>query len=146
VLVSVYVAWLRHARFGLRLRAARDNSIAASMAGINIVRERLIVWLMSALAAGLIGAVYAWSATTFFPDAMFDLQFSIFAIVFTLFGGAGTLLGPMIGVFILYGFYNVIGISTPQYFQLIYGLLIIMLVLFFPQGLTAISRRLRAHG
>jgi branched-chain amino acid transport system permease protein len=146
VLVSAYVAWLRHARFGLRLRAARDNAIAASMAGINIVRERLIVWLVSALAAGLIGAVYAWRATTFFPDAMFDLQFSIFAIVFTLFGGAGTLVGPMIGVFILYGFYNAIGISTPQYFQLIYGLLIIMLVLFFPEGLTAISRRLRARG
>lgn len=146
VLVSAYVAWLRYARFGLRLRAARDNALAASMAGVNIVRERLIVWLASACAAGLIGAVYAWRATTFFPDAMFDLQFSIFAIVFTLFGGAGTLIGPIVGVVILYGFYNVIGISTPQYFQLVYGLLIIMLVLFFPEGLAAISRRLRAHG
>ncbi len=145
VLVSGYVAWLRHARFGLRLRAARDNAIAASMAGIDIVRGRLIVWLVSALAAGLIGAVYAWRSATFFPDAMFDLQFSIFAIVFTLFGGAGTLAGPLIGVIVLYGFYNAIGISTPQYFQLVYGLLIIMLVLFFPEGLAAIPRRLRAH-
>jgi branched-chain amino acid transport system permease protein len=145
VLVSGYVAWLRHARFGLRLRAARDNAIAASMAGIDIVRGRLIVWLVSALAAGLIGAVYAWRSATFFPDAMFDLQFSIFAIVFTLFGGAGTLAGPLIGVIVLYGFYNAIGISTPQYFQLLYGLLIIMLVLFFPEGLAAIPRRLRAH-
>jgi branched-chain amino acid transport system permease protein len=141
VLVSAYVAWLRHARFGLRLRAARDNAIAASMAGINIVRERLIVWLVSALAAGLIGAVYAWRATTFFPDAMFDLQFSIFAIVFTLFGGAGTLVGPLIGVFVLYGFYNAIGISTPQYFQLIYGALIMGLVLFLPNGLASLLQR-----
>jgi branched-chain amino acid transport system permease protein len=145
VLVSGYVAWLSHARFGLRLRAARDNAIAASMAGIDIVRGRLIVWLVSALAAGLIGAVYAWRSATFFPDAMFDLQFSIFAIVFTLFGGAGTLAGPLIGVIVLYGFYNAIGISTPQYFQLVYGLLIIVLVLFFPEGLAAIPRRLRAH-
>jgi branched-chain amino acid transport system permease protein len=144
VLVTGYVAWLRHARFGLRLRATRDNAIAASMAGVNIVRERLIVWLVSAFAAGLIGAVFAWRSTTFFPDAMFDLQFSIFAIVFTLFGGAGTLAGPLIGVIVLYGFYNAIGISTPQYFQLVYGLLIILLVLFFPEGLAAIPRRLRA--
>jgi branched-chain amino acid transport system permease protein len=145
VLISCYVAWLRYARFGLRLRATRDNAIAASMAGINIVRERMIVWLISALAAGLIGAVYAWRSATFFPDAMFDLQFSIFAIVFTLFGGAGTLSGPLIGVIFLYGIYNAIGISTPQYFQLVYGLLIIMLVLFFPEGLAAIPRRLRAR-
>jgi branched-chain amino acid transport system permease protein len=145
ICVSAYVAWLRYARFGLRLRATRDNAIAASMAGVDIVRGRLIVWLVSAFAAGLIGAVYAWRSATFFPDAMFDLQFSIFAIVFTLFGGAGTLIGPMIGVIVLYGFYNAIGISTPQYFQLVYGILIILLVLFFPEGLAAIPRRLRAH-
>jgi branched-chain amino acid transport system permease protein len=145
VAVSAYVAWLRHARFGLRMRAVRDDAVAASMAGINIVRGRLVVWLVSALAAGLIGAIYAWRSATFFADTMFDLQFSIFAIVFTLFGGAGTLIGPLIGVIVLYGFYNAIGISTPQYFQLVYGLLIIVLVLFFPEGLAAIPRRLKAH-
>ncbi len=144
------VAWLRHSRFGLQLQAARDNPVAAAMAGIDIVRGRLVVWLASALAAGLIGAVFAWRAQTFFPEAMFDLNFSIFAIVFTLFGGAGTLAGPVLGVLLLYGFYNVIGVSAPQYFQLAYGLLIMLLVLFFPEGLAAIPRQLArrraAHG
>ena len=134
------VAWLRHSRFGLRLQAARDNPLAASMAGIDIVRGRLVVWLASALAAGLIGAVFAWRASTFFPEAVFDINFSIFAIVFTLFGGAGTLGGPVLGVLLLYGLYNAIGVSAPQYFQLTYGLLIMLLVLFFPEGLAAIPR------
>ena len=140
-LVMGVVAWLRHARFGLRLRAARDNPISAATAGIDVVRGRLVVWLVSATVAGLIGAVSAWSTPTFFPDAMFDLSFSIFAIVFTLFGGAGTLLGPVIGVFVLYGTYNVIGVSVPQYFQLAYGLLIMALVLFFPDGLASVRWR-----
>ena len=140
-LTMALVAWLRHSRFGLQLQAARDNPIAASMAGINIVRGRLVVWLSSALAAGLIGAVFAWRAQTFFPEAVFDINFSIFAIVFTLFGGAGTLAGPVIGVLLLYGFYNAIGVSAPQYFQLAYGLLIMLLVLFFPDGLAAIPRQ-----
>jgi len=135
------VAWLRHSRFGLQLKAARDNPIAASMAGIDIVRGRLVVWLASAVAAGLIGAVFAWRASTFFPEAVFDLNFSIFAIVFTLFGGAGTLAGPVFGVLLLYGLYNFIGVSAPQYFQLGFGLLIMLLVLFFPQGLAALFRR-----
>lgn len=136
------VAWLRHSRFGLQLQAARDNPLAASMAGIDIVRGRLVVWLASALAAGSIGAVFAWRASTFFPEAVFDLNFSIFAIVFTLFGGAGTLAGPVFGVLLLYGLYNVIGVSAPQYFQLGFGLLIMVLVLFFPEGLAAIPRQL----
>ena len=141
------VATFRHARFGLRLRAARDNPLSAAMAGIDVVRGRLVVWLLSALVAGLIGAVFAWRAATFFPEAVFDFNFSIFAIVFTLFGGAGTLIGPVIGVLVLYGTYNAIGVSAPQYFQLAYGLLIMGLVMFFPEGLAAIPRmmRRRAH-
>ncbi len=142
------VAYLRHSRFGLQLQAARDNPVAASMAGIDIVRGRLLVWLASAVAAGLIGAIFAWRASTFFPEAVFDINFSIFAIVFTLFGGAGTLGGPVVGVLLLYGLYNVIGVSAPQYFQLAFGLLIMALVLFFPEGLAAIPRQVRAlrHG
>lgn len=139
-LTMALVAWLRHSRFGLQLKAARDNPVAASMAGIDIVRGRLVVWLAAALAAGSIGAVFAWQASTFFPEAVFDLNFSIFAIVFTLFGGAGTLVGPVLGVVLLYGLYNLIGVSAPQYFQLAFGLLIMVLVLFFPQGLAALPR------
>ena len=139
-LTMALVAWLRHSRFGLQLKAARDNPVAAAMAGIDIVRGRLVVWLAAALAAGSIGAVFAWQASTFFPEAVFDLNFSIFAIVFTLFGGAGTLVGPVLGVVLLYGLYNLIGVSAPQYFQLAFGLLIMVLVLFFPKGLAALPR------
>ncbi len=146
VLTMGLVAWLRHSRFGLQLRAARDNPLAASMAGMDIVRGRLVVWLASAVAAGLIGAVSAWRASTFFPEAMFDINFSIFAIVFTLFGGAGTLAGPVLGVLLLYGLYNALGVSAPQYFQLAYGVLIMLLVLFLPEGLASIPRHFAPRG
>ena len=139
------VAWLRHSRFGLQLQAARDNPLAAEMAGIDIVRGRWVVWLASAAAAGLVGAVFAWRTSTFYPEAVFDINFSIFAIVFTLFGGAGTLAGPILGVLLLYGLYNAIGVSAPQYFQLGFGLLIMVLVLFLPQGLAALPRTLASR-
>ena len=93
------------------------------MAGVNVVRMRVIAWLASALVAGLAGGVYAWYVSVFYPDNVFSGDFSIFAIVFALFGGVATICGPIVGVVILYGIYNLIGFTTPQYFQLIYGLL-----------------------
>src|SRR5262249_56176689 len=107
-------------------------SISAAMGGINVVRERIIAWLLSALIAGLAGGVFAWYVSVFYPETVFSGEFTIFAIVFALFGGTATVLGPIFGVLILYGIYNAVGISTPQSFHLIYALLIIRPVLFFP--------------
>jgi branched-chain amino acid transport system permease protein len=135
------VIYLKNSRFGMALQAIREDAISAGMAGINVVRGRVIAWLLSALIAGLTGAVFAWYISVFYPETVFSGELSIFAIVFALFGGTATILGPLLGVVILYGVYNVIGISTPQYFQLIYGLLIMGLVLFLPNGLVSLLRR-----
>jgi branched-chain amino acid transport system permease protein len=135
------VIYLRNSRFGLALQAIREDAVTAGMAGVNVVRLRTIAWLLSALIAGLSGGVFAWYVSVFYPETVFSATFSIFAIVFALFGGVATITGPILGVLILYGTYNVIGISTPQYFQLIYGLLIMGLVLFLPDGLVSLFRR-----
>ncbi len=133
--------YLRNSRFGLSLQAIREDAISASMAGIDVVRARTLAWLLSALVAGLSGGVFAWYVSVFYPETVFSPEFSIFAIVFALFGGVATVTGPILGVIILYGIYNAIGISTPQYFQLLYGLLIMGLVLFLPNGLVSLFKR-----
>jgi branched-chain amino acid transport system permease protein len=135
------VITLRNSRFGLALQAIREDPVTASMSGINVVRGRTIAWLLSALAAGLTGGVFAWHVSVFYPETVFSPEFSIFAIVFALFGGIATISGPILGVLILYGFYNAIGISAPQYFQLTYGLLIMALVLFLPNGLVSLAQK-----
>ena len=135
------VVWLRNSRFGLALQAIREDSVSAAMAGVPMVRFRTIAWLLSALIAGLVGGVFAWHISVFYPETAFDIGISIFATVFTLFGGPATLSGPLLGVAILYGVYNLIGISVPQYFQLIYGLLIVALVMFLPNGLVSLLTR-----
>jgi branched-chain amino acid transport system permease protein len=135
------VIYLRNSHFGMALQAIREDPISASMAGINVVRERVIAWLLSALIAGLAGGVFAWYVSVFYPETVFSGEFTIFAIVFALFGGNATVIGPILGVVILYGIYNAVGISTPQYFQLIYGALIMGLVLFLPNGLVSLLQR-----
>ncbi|RIV26694.1 branched-chain amino acid ABC transporter permease [Alicyclobacillaceae bacterium I2511] len=141
IITTMFVAYLRMSRLGMSLVAVREDPISAGMAGIHVVRTRTFVWLTTAVIAGLVGAVYAWHISVFYPDTVFDLSISIFAIVFTLFGGGATVLGPIIGTVILYGVYNVIGVSDPQYFQLIYGVLIMVLVLFLPNGVLSLLRR-----
>jgi branched-chain amino acid transport system permease protein len=135
------VVFLKNSRFGLALQAVREDAVSASMAGVNVVKMRVIAWLASALVAGLAGGVYAWYVSVFYPDNVFSGDFSIFAIVFALFGGVATITGPIVGVILLYGIYNLIGFTTPQYFQLIYGLLIMGLVLFLPAGLVSLATR-----
>jgi branched-chain amino acid transport system permease protein len=135
------VVYLKNSAFGLALQAVREDAVSASMAGVNVIKMRVIAWLASALVAGLAGGIYAWYVSVFYPDNVFSGDFSIFAIVFALFGGVATITGPILGVLILYGIYNLIGFTTPQYFQLIYGLLIMGLVLFLPAGLVSLATR-----
>ncbi|MFO1117406.1 MAG: branched-chain amino acid ABC transporter permease [Beijerinckiaceae bacterium] len=135
------VVWLRNSRFGLALQAVREDPVSAAQAGVDVPRVRAVAWLVSAVIAGFAGGVFAWYVSVFYPDTVFSADYSIFAIVFALFGGVSTITGPIVGVIILYGVYNFIGFSTPQYFQLIYGALIMLLVLFLPQGLISLVRR-----
>jgi branched-chain amino acid transport system permease protein len=139
------VVYLKNSSFGLALQAVREDAVSAGMAGVNVVKMRVLAWLTSALVAGLAGGIYAWYVSVFYPDNVFSNDFSIFAIVFALFGGVATITGPIVGVIILYGIYNLIGFTTPQYFQLIYGLLIMGLVLFLPAGLVSLAKRRGWH-
>src|SRR6185312_7402239 len=87
------VVYLKNSSFGLALQAVREDSFSASMSGVNVVKMRTVAWLASALVAGLAGGVFAWYVSVFYPDNVFSGEFSIFAIVFALFGGVATISG-----------------------------------------------------
>ncbi len=138
------VAYLGRSRLGLALRAIRDDRDSAEMAGVAVVRDRNIAWLLAAGLAGATGGAYGWAISIFYPQTVFDLNISIFAIVFALAGGLGTSWGPLLGAVVLYALYDFIGISQPQYFELIYGILIVVLVLFLPAGVASLLARANA--
>ncbi|HEY5985905.1 MAG TPA: branched-chain amino acid ABC transporter permease, partial [Streptosporangiaceae bacterium] len=129
--------------FGLALRAVRADPLSAAEAGVNVARVRGTAWLASAVLAGLAGGIFAWITSVFYPETVFSIRITVFAIVFALFGGVGSVLGPLLGGIVLYSLYEYIGISSPQYFQLVYGLLIVVLVLFFPGGLAGLAQAAR---
>lgn len=135
---ALVVVFIRDSHFGLSLRAVRSDPVSAAMAGVDVVRARTSAWLVSAVLAGLAGGIWAILTAAFYAESPFDLTVSVYAIVFALFGGVRTVLGPVLGSVALYSLYQYIGVSNPQYFELIYGLLIFALVLFLPGGLFSL--------
>lgn len=136
VLVAVYVTtWsIEHSRVGLALKTLRDDPLVGSLVGVNILRYRALAWGTSAAFAGLLGGIYAWFNLYFFPESVFSVNFTVNAIIFTVFGGAGTVWGPLVGAAVLYTIYDSVGSHAPQLMGVLYGLIIMVLALYFDKG------------
>ncbi|HEY0536305.1 MAG TPA: branched-chain amino acid ABC transporter permease [Actinoplanes sp.] len=100
-LVTVLVlACLTRSRFGLRMRAVRDDETAAKLAGVGVARTQVLAFVVSAACAGLAGALFAVLAQSVSPGA-FPLTLSLFLVMAIVIGGLGRLTGALIGAFLL---------------------------------------------
>ncbi|MFI6076874.1 branched-chain amino acid ABC transporter permease [Actinoplanes sp. NPDC051343] len=100
-LVTVLVlAYLTRSRFGLRMRAVRDDETAARLAGVGVARTQVLAFVVSAACAGLAGALFAVLAQSVSPGA-FPLTLSLFLVMAIVIGGLGRLTGALIGAFLL---------------------------------------------
>jgi branched-chain amino acid transport system permease protein len=113
-LVFVTVAFVfKQSRFGLRLRATRENEQAARSVAVRVTRERGIAWVLSGLVAGIAGALYGHYFVTFSPSDFYfntnGLDLVILPIAMLVVGGAGSVTGAVFGcyfVMIVYTFFN----------------------------------------
>jgi len=121
--------------FGLRLLAIRDDETLAASLGVRTVREKVIAMLLHTAAAGLLGGVLAFNLSYIDPSSVFNIQYTEFPIVIVLFGGLGTVLGPVIGGFIFVILYEILWSTFPQAYQFLFGIAIIGIVLFMPEGI-----------
>lgn len=141
ILVVILTFFIKKSNFGLALKSIRDDQTTSILSGINVPLYRGMAWIISALFAGAAGALYGWYLGFFYPEAVLSITFTIFIVTFTIFGGSGTVLGPIIGTILLYGIYDAVGVSFSQYFTLIFGLFILLLMLFLPNGLKDIFKK-----
>ena len=129
------VVFLRNSRFGLALQAVREDPVSAAMAGVDVVRDARD--RLAGFGAGRGSRRRRLSPGTSRCSIPITSSAAISASspsCSRCSAASPTIIGPIVGVIILYGIYNLIGFTTPQYFQLIYGLLIMGLVLFLPAG------------
>lgn len=137
VLMLGYLTYrIANSPFGLRLLAIRDDETLAASLGIKTVREKVIAMLLHTAVAGLIGGVLAFNLSYIDPTSVFNIQYTEFPIVMVLFGGLGTVLGPVIGGFIFVILYEILWSTFPQAYQFLFGIAIIAIVLFMPEGIV----------
>ena len=129
-------------KIGYALMALREDEGAAKVMGINVTKYKLIAFVTSALLAGLIGAM-AWGLKLMyvFPPEVFDISYTVEAIVIVMLGGAGTLLGPVVGG-LLYGLAKYwLTVILPGFQLLIFAPIIIVIVVAFPEGVVGVLKR-----
>jgi branched-chain amino acid transport system permease protein len=131
--------WLAHSRLGKALTAIRENEMRTSMLGYNVARLKLIAFVLSGTISGMAGAAYALLFA--YVGASFgSIQYSIEALLFTLLGGAGTVIGPLLGAGLMFYLIDIASNYTTAY-MLVTGVVLVILSLFFPKGIIGTIRQ-----
>ncbi len=125
-------------RFGLRLFSIREDELAAEVMGIHTARLKLYAFLLSAAGPGIVGGFYAWYASHIEPLGTFQLLTTITMIIMCLFGGKGTVLGPVVGATALSIFQELVWVRFLFVHQAIFGALIVGVVLLMPKGILGV--------
>lgn len=145
VCVGAIVALFRvlHAPFGYALRAARDSAVRADSIGLDVARLRLVAFVISGAAAGLAGALYAFSKGSIDPTLL-SIPMSVDFLAMMLIGGIQSTVGAIVGAGVFHGIKDIAMPLTP-YWRALMGTTIIAIVLLFPHGIAGGAERLLAR-
>lgn len=140
MLLSFGLAYrLVHSRVGRLFSALRQNEELASSMGVNVAKLRIIAYAISCFFGGVAGVLYAAISQSMYPSS-FSVIDSVNFMLNCFLGGLGYVFGPLIGTFVLrYGWSMLF--TTGQYQLLIYSGVIIILIMFLPNGLISIFDR-----
>ena len=127
--------------FGLKLRSIRDDEVAAQSMGINTTFYKMAAFVLSSFFPGAAGAIYARHTGFIDPPTVFAIVWSIRPIATAILGGQGTILGPIIGAVVLTLVSEEVWASNPNVYQIIFGGMIVLVVLFIPGGLISVMQR-----
>ncbi len=122
--------------FGLALRAARDHARRAEAVGINIRAHQLVAFVVAGFFAGVAGSVFVFLKGSVFPVYV-DVPMSVQPLVMVLLGGVGSFGGPAIGA-VVYKLLDTVITRYTEYWQVILGAILIVLVTAFPRGIAGV--------
>lgn len=134
-----------HSKIGFFLLAIKNNQDASESLGVDTTKYKLIALSMSAFFTGILGAFYAFFILFIDPESVLEISLSIKIVLVALVGGSATVIGPVIGGALIV----LLSETLRGYFAtahlLIYGSLVILVVLFMPDGLVGAFRNMREH-
>ena len=138
MLIAVFAMWkIGDSDIGLLFHAIREDEVAARASGINTVRYKLLAFTLSALFAGISGALFAHYLRVAGPSSL-EVALSFQVVIWAIFGGTATIFGPVIAVFALYPLTELL--ASFELFRevrlLAFALVVLVVLLFMPRGLA----------
>jgi branched-chain amino acid transport system permease protein len=134
---AVALSWqVRRSRFGLQLRAIRDDEDRAAGLGVRAMPVKLTALVVSAFITGMAGALWVFFIGEAFPQFVFDPLFDLAVVLMAFFGGLGTVAGPVLGALILQPAQLWLNLqqSTGYESEILFGALFLVVILFLPRG------------
>jgi len=135
-LIVLLIAWqIRRSRFGAGLLSIREDEDTARMLGVPTERYKRLAFVVSAVLTGLLGVLYAHSLGYITTDSVYRDDTNLSLIVYSLLGGMGTLVGPMIGAVVMVVLTQVVLGSFLNLHMFLTGAMLMVLVLAAPRGI-----------
>ncbi|MDE2617739.1 MAG: urea ABC transporter permease subunit UrtC [Burkholderiales bacterium] len=134
--------WLVRAKFGRVLQAIRDAESRVMFSGYNPLGYKLAIWTLSAVMCGIAGALYVPQVGIINPGEMSPAN-SIEIAIWAAVGGRGTLVGPIVGAFVVSGAKSWLTVVAPEFWLYFLGGLFIVVTLFLPDGVVGLVKKLR---
>jgi branched-chain amino acid transport system permease protein len=148
--ITIIAAYLiKTSRYGLALQSIGENEEAARHMGINVTMVKITTYAVSSLFMGAAGVIMATKLTYVDPGTAFDPLMSFNPVLMAIFGGLGNLWGPVIGAVIFSYLQELLqtghwwGIDWSQYYKLIFGIILVVTILFLPNGLMGLIQKIR---
>ncbi len=135
----LFSKWLIGSKFGRVLQAIRDAESRVMFSGYNPLPYKLTIWVISAVMCGVAGALYVPQVGIINPGEMSTAN-SIEIAIWTAVGGRASLIGPIIGAFVVNGAKSWLTVAYPEYWLYFLGALFIVVTLFLPQGIVGLVR------
>jgi branched-chain amino acid transport system permease protein len=140
VLCTAAAIIIHRSKLGFGLRCIQQNEDAASILGVNTYAYKTAAFSLSAVFVGIAGAIYASWVHYIEPPDVFDVLLAIKPLVMVLLGGLGTIFGPALGALILLTFEELVWRNFLTIHAAALGLIIVVLVLFLPNGILSLIR------
>jgi branched-chain amino acid transport system permease protein len=146
VILMVTAFLLQRSKFGLALQSIGQDEDAASHAGVNVTPIKVITFAGSSIFMAAAGAALAARQTYIDPGSAFSINYSFFPVLMAIFGGMTNLYGPVIGAGVFAYLEEFLTTRFPNFYMLIFGLTMVGVIAFLPNGLVDVIRQIWKGG
>ncbi len=146
---TVALSWqVRRSRFGLQLRAIRDDEDRAEGLGVRAMPVKLTALIISAFITGMAGALWVYFIGEAFPQFVFDPLFDLAVVLMAFFGGLGTVAGPVLGALVLEPAQLYLNLQQSNGYEseILFGALFLVVILFLPRGVLPTAAEYSSGG